>query len=248
MIVIYGSGQGIGSHYVNNTGELIKINNEIGMLWFLLALFWSFIFLRIVSNKKYMSIYIVGITLLGYFSSKIFWLPTSIQAGMNATIFLYLGYLIKKHQVIEKIMSLKFKRIYFVICLFIWSFFIINGEMLMYRNQYKLSFLEILGALAGIFCVFGISIFLENDKFKCLRVPLCKCGEFSLLVLSVHFLDVKLGNVTYVVANGILNIVNLNATIPVFVLTVLLQIIVYSVFVVFTININFTKNIFNIKH
>lgn len=67
---------------------------QIGAVWFLLALFWAFLSLHFCLKFKYPIIPAIGLLILGY-STRELWLPLSIQAGMAATLYLQIGFVIR---------------------------------------------------------------------------------------------------------------------------------------------------------
>lgn len=70
---------------------------------------------------------------LGYFSSKIIWLPWSIQSAMTAAIFIYMGVLIKRYHIIEE-----HSNIIFPVVFVLWINEIIKGNpyIEIVSNQY----------------------------------------------------------------------------------------------------------------
>lgn len=76
---------------------------RIGAIWFLLALFWS----RLVTVLAYKAnkltpVVVATVFVVSLFSVRYIFLPLSIQAGLAATPFVYLGSLFKKHDFITK--------------------------------------------------------------------------------------------------------------------------------------------------
>lgn len=85
MAALYGSGD------VSDL-TLWPVDFRIGAIWFLLALFWARLLLHFFAKLPYTFIWVIACFLVGYSSSRYVWLPWSIQAGMCAVAFLYLGY------------------------------------------------------------------------------------------------------------------------------------------------------------
>lgn len=81
-------------------GAGFKIDNPpigyIGAIWFLLALFWAMIIVRIIGKFKYPFPAIVTISYLGWKTASDFYLPFSLQSGMLASLFVYFGSVFKK--------------------------------------------------------------------------------------------------------------------------------------------------------
>lgn len=93
MAAIYGSGD------ISNL-TLWRVDLRIGAIWFLLALFWARLLLHCLARLPYTPVWVVLCFAVGYVSSRYVLLPWSIQAGMCAVAFLYLGYLAKKYDVL----------------------------------------------------------------------------------------------------------------------------------------------------
>lgn len=91
--ILYGAGSSHTSPFV------IK---QIGLLWFLWALFFSTGFVRLALKTKYPFIVVCLIAITGWFSAKAIWLPLSIQAGATASFYMYLGLLARKHRILDR--------------------------------------------------------------------------------------------------------------------------------------------------
>ncbi len=70
----------------------------IGAIWFLWALFIAIIITNFFAELKYAGLFIVLIAIAGWGSMELtgIWLPLSIQAGMLASLYLYIGYKARK--------------------------------------------------------------------------------------------------------------------------------------------------------
>lgn len=71
---------------------------QIGAIWFLWALFWAILATRFAISKSWGGYFILIVALLSYFSTKYFWLPFDIQAGGTASVFVYVGAIIRKYK------------------------------------------------------------------------------------------------------------------------------------------------------
>ena len=69
---------------------------QIGAIWFLLATVVSNYLAAKAAKAKCPALFILAVAIVGYYTSKIVWLPWSIQAGMTATVFVYMGNLLRK--------------------------------------------------------------------------------------------------------------------------------------------------------
>ena len=75
---------------------------QIGLLWFLWALFFSTGFTRLALKTKCPLLAVCLIAAAGWASAKVTWLPFSIQPGAMASFFMYLGFLARKHGILDK--------------------------------------------------------------------------------------------------------------------------------------------------
>ena len=100
--ILWGSG-------ASRSAELFGNLPSIGPVWFLLALFWacsvySFLCYKI---KDYYSLFIICVALWLFGATTINYirLPFSIQPGLCAILYLYVGDIIRKHSIFEKFRS-----------------------------------------------------------------------------------------------------------------------------------------------
>lgn len=75
---------------------------QIGLLWFLWALFFSMGFTRLALKTRYPLLAVILIAAIGWTSAKVIWLPLSVQSGAMGSFFMYLGYFARKHHLLEK--------------------------------------------------------------------------------------------------------------------------------------------------
>ena len=85
----------------------IEIGTRIGAIWFLPALFFASLILQLLLQKteddRILGISTAFIALVGHISGRFLWLPFSIQPGMFAVFFLWIGYEIRKYSLLEKL-------------------------------------------------------------------------------------------------------------------------------------------------
>lgn len=74
---------------------------QIGLLWFLWALFFSLIIVRIALIFKRPGLIVAGVALVGIISARFIWLPLSVQPAMLASLFVYLGYWAKQNDILS---------------------------------------------------------------------------------------------------------------------------------------------------
>ena len=162
---------------------------RIGALWFLLGLFWAHLFVHLSFRCKYPLLMIALLFIVGYLSSRICWLPLSIQSGMTASAFVYCGTLARKYDIHRYC-----RQHWWIVlpCGAIWLLAIteFNGfsmAMNIYGHGFHFA-LSIAGALAGTVCILAISMLLDK---KLILYPFffSKFGKNSLALLCVHIIE-----------------------------------------------------------
>nr|WP_304306296.1 acyltransferase family protein [Bifidobacterium catenulatum] len=177
--VFYGSG---------DISELTlwPVDFRIGAIWFLLALFWAHLLLHVFAKLPQTPIWVAGCFALGYVSARYIWLPWSLQSGMCAVAFLYIGYLAKQHDVLG--LMQRFHWLWLaagVVWIVDIAFF---GGMSMAMNDYGTKpVLAVVGSLAGTLCLVGISECI--DKVPVVGSALSLAGRSSLAILCVHLIE-----------------------------------------------------------
>lgn len=162
---------------------------RIGALWFLLGLFWAHLFVHFSFKYKSPSLVIAILFVVGYLSSRVLWLPLSVQAGMTASAFVYCGVLARRYEVLRYLNQRWWIVVPFAL---LWVVAIVEFTgFSMAMNQYGFGFhfiLSVIGAIAGTVCVLGISMLLDryaNRMSTCLAL----FGKNSLALLCVHIIE-----------------------------------------------------------
>lgn len=175
LSVMYGSG----------TEENIKLFGiaSIGAIWFLLALFWALVIVKISLKSRYTVWIIFLIAIISYVTSKYIWLPFGIQAGGTAAIFVYIAVCMRK-----KNWELKGNLVTFVIgvvCLIIEVLFGISVNIV--NNYYGLYGISIIGAFFISTAVLYVSYYL--CKFERFSSFFVFWGENSVIILGFHLIE-----------------------------------------------------------
>ena len=181
---IYASGDG------RVHGLFGKFPIFIGALWFLWALFLSLIIVRRILDTvpdKYQLLSILAISYIGYLTSRTIWLPLDIQAGMNATIFVYIGYLCHKEQFLNR----EARPDVIILCIFVtaWCIKYFKGFW-MVVNYYGNGMMDFFGALASIYLLLLLSKKLSG--FPRLKSILEWYGKNSIIILAFHIIELDL--------------------------------------------------------
>lgn len=146
----------------------------IGAIWFLLATFWGSIFLRLALNFKenFRMLFIIILFIIGHVSSTIIWLPFSIQAGMCASFFMYIGFLFKQIKSDFYRFYPETKHFITIFALVIWISFIKNFKSFwLVHCDIGRGIIDIVGCICACYIILLFSKFIEKHCFflnKCL--------------------------------------------------------------------------------
>ena len=115
---------------------------QIGAIWFLLAMIIGSYIVKQIETRKNPVLWLIAVGCLGYFSSKLIWLPWSIQSAMTASVFIYMGVLIKRYNILEECSSKIFP-----VALVLWINEIIKGDPCIgiVTNQYPNGAFDFIG-------------------------------------------------------------------------------------------------------
>lgn len=168
---------------------------EIGPIWFLWALFFSSILIRLLLKLDYRIRFLIVAAAFaaGYFSAKyLFWFPLSIQSGLCASLFVYIGYLFKQNKEHIQNLSTKVKILSFIAAVVVWASFIVTFDTFwLVRNNFGRGLPDICRSLCSCAAVFFISFFI--DKYvKPLSKLLSLIGKNSIFILCAHAIEINL--------------------------------------------------------
>ena len=178
-ITIYGSGSGHGS---------IVTRSEIGMMWYLLGLLWSSIVVKAICKNKFAGIIALLISSIAIGSTTIFgWIPLSFQSGLGAVMWVWIGYYVKKNELLDEIK--RFVVSPWILLIFVaWILSAVYGVTHLYGNYYRLGVVDAVGAVAGSLLIFGLCEAV-SEKESWFRKCLAWIGVNSLLIYCLHFLE-----------------------------------------------------------
>ncbi|MCQ2081974.1 MAG: acyltransferase family protein [Lachnospiraceae bacterium] len=159
----------------------IEIGTRIGAIWFLPALFFAKLLFQIVLNKFSDNDEIIGaccgcVALLGYVSARFIWFPFSIQSGMMATFFLWIGYEIKNKNLLDQLNNKRYLLSLAILLIGIRLEYCNVGFVTAYINDVILS---IIVGIAGFVLIYWMSTIFKG-------IILEKIGRNSLYVLCAH--------------------------------------------------------------
>lgn len=159
----------------------IEVGTRIGAIWFLPAMFFAVIIFQIILNHFEDKDDISGavsafISIVGYVSARFIWLPFSIQAGMMSVFFIWIGYVIKKKQILSSLKTHNYLVALTVLLIGIRYGYCNVGFVVAYINDWIIS--TIVG-LSGCLLIYWCSIKYKGRFLE-------YAGKNSLLILCTH--------------------------------------------------------------
>ena len=178
----------VASIYASGNLEPYRIS-RIGAIWFLWAMFISCIFVKWISGKRYAAVMIVLVVIVGYLTTGLLWLPFSVQAAMVASGYVYIGYISKQKQVLER----QFKLPTQIFMITIWIFDILLDQINMSKNQYKYSLFSFVLPLNAVYLVLMFCKFVDKKNiFPIILKTLSFYGKNTLVILCFHLIELEM--------------------------------------------------------
>lgn len=166
---------------------------SIGGIWFLLASFWGTLFMQYIIEMKriWQLISVVVLFLIGVLTPKLFWFPFSIQAGMCAVFYMYIGYLVRENYSLWRKQNLIIKGIVLLVSTGIFAWFLLNFKgFWLVHCEFANGIWDIIGSLAACICLMVVAK-LINRYGGILAVFLEKMGRYSMVILCVHIIELE---------------------------------------------------------
>ena len=232
-----------GSGAITNFGD-VELGTRIGAIWFLPAIFFATFFFQLILNYYENRDDISGIlsaliAAFGYISARFMWLPFSVQSGMMATFFIWIGYEIKKKKIIFQLKWYHYIIAQLILLLGINTGYCNIGFVVAYINDWIISTLV---GISGCILIYLISI---KYKGKILEYV----GRKSLLVLCVHLYTLETMGVHF---NHLLDEYSLQGNTRAWVLIIIEILFAVGLTMIIDLSIGFLKqiniNFFNQKY
>ncbi|MDF7664218.1 acyltransferase family protein [Bifidobacterium sp. ESL0763] len=181
IAALYGSGANMGN-------SLFPMTRYIGAIWFLLALFWAHLLVHAAYRLPATPVWILALFAVGYFSARHVWLPLSVQSGLTAALFVYLGCLARRHDVLAA-----FRRwpALWLPTLAVWGLALwrFTGLGMATCGFGEDPVLTIVGSIAATLCVIGASQAIDRWLPYANRA-LAAIGRHTLPIFCAHLLEI----------------------------------------------------------
>ena len=159
---------------------------QIGAIWFLLASFTAVVIVRYFIEYQHGWLGVIVLAYVGYKTGQMVWLPLSIQAGMTAAVFVYLGWLANKYKLFEQ----PAPHTWISGAAIIWLFgLLFCGKLYVVRNHFGNGLFDIVVAVAGSYLVIVICQVIDKQT-KYLANLLEFYGKNTLIILCMHEVEI----------------------------------------------------------
>lgn len=166
----------------------------IGAIWFLWATFWGSIFMYFILKMKSGNRIAVILVLFTacYWSRRLFWFPLSIQAGGCSVLFMYIGWMYRNEQEWFNSVKKETKAFFTVIAAAAWIWFMRHFySFWLVHCDVGRGIIDIIASICGCYCIILISKYIEHN-ISFLGKPLAYLGRYSLIMLSLHIIELNL--------------------------------------------------------
>lgn len=174
--------------------------SAIGALWYLFALFFGKMPLTVVNRFRHPAILVLGFFFCGNVLIQFIWLPWSILQALSATLFLYIGQVIRKHGLLEED---SIEPICWLFMAGIRGYSALRfGKLYMVTNTYANGTQDVIGS------VFGSLVILKLCQMACKHIPsatkpIAWIGKYTLPLFCMHLIELNVFPYHYQYASGI---------------------------------------------
>ncbi len=160
----------------------------LGMLWFLIALFWAktlYNLVQLIFPSKYNgAVYLFFAIWAKALADSQIYLPQSLDVVLMIVLFLYVGKCYRQQQVFFE----KYQLPIVLIAFCIWMLCLEQGIYIELGGRQYINFVKgTLGAVSGCLCVFTLAHAMESNKW--VANILGYFGRHTMIILCVSSLD-----------------------------------------------------------
>ncbi len=166
---------------------------HVGVLWFILALFWSRIIvvslLRYVKSQNVQLTIVFVLAFVGIFLSREIPVPYCIFQSFGASGFVYVGYLMRKYEFFEQ---RNLSRC-FPFLLMVWFYCLTESYVSMVSVGFALGYIfDMVGAAGAVALLHVVVKNMNNGSFFWRTLNFW--GRYSLVIYCVHSVEFALSN------------------------------------------------------
>ena len=160
----------------------------VGLIWFLWALFWAKIYLNYIVHLPEYLVFVIVVLLAywGVFSYSRFVLPLEIQTGCIGLLYLFMGFLAHKYDLLQK-----FYLPLLVFSLLVWMLGYFNNYGYMTLVNCNVDMISIIVSCCACYVVLTVSKLLERFKYICRFFTWL--GKNTIIILCFHMFELYTG-------------------------------------------------------
>ena len=165
------------------------INAHVGLLWFILALFWARLItvtlIQRIKSDIWLGIVFFSLALIGMFLNNYVFVPFCIPQGMCAAGFLFAGHLINKYKVLERNILTQIFPILAIIWAYNWSKGGVDMFKCLFRSGYIFDLIGAMGAFTALYMI--VKQCYNRNSFLWQGIHFW--GRYSLVIYCVHSME-----------------------------------------------------------
>lgn len=160
---------------------------RIGGIWYLPALFWAKLFIGLIAKlkPKAKTVMVVALFALSYISGLFVWLPMSIQSGLGAILYMYIGYQLYRHADLVE----RFRIPIVIVSAVLWGLAIaFGGNSSLSMCIYPAGIIDIAGGIGATLCILTVAKLMA----RFLTGPasaLEAVGKNTLALFTIHIIE-----------------------------------------------------------
>lgn len=167
----------------------------IGAVWFLLSMFiaiqlfngWMALTARYAQRTRQdlaRGVIVIALAISGGVLGQIAYLPWAFNAALLAQAFLYAGYLVRQTNLLQRMPAP-----WYLLLTFMWLLSAFQGYFALTVPVSPNLLISVMGGVAGSLCVIRFSEWLSQHAARSVVQGLKRYGQFSLVVLCFHLID-----------------------------------------------------------
>lgn len=173
---------------ISFTKSILTNIDSVGPIYYLLMLTLLKIVYMVIdrfAKEKIMPLIIITMSCIGLYMGKLgYWLPWSLDISLYCLIFYYIGYIMKKYDILKYFVDRKYY--YFIFSCF-WIYMIYLGGMEIAVRKYEPYGMVIIGTISAFITIFIIIKLLVNEQHMLWRI-LARIGQSTIFILIIHTL------------------------------------------------------------
>ncbi len=160
---------------------------RIGGIWYLPALFWAKLFIGLIArlSPRKKAVAVVLMFAVSYVSGLFIWLPMSIQSGLGAVAYMYIGSLIRRFR---KTLDRYVVPVLAASAALWIPALMLGGNSSLAMCAYPAGPIDIIGGIGAAVCILYISRFIADHLHTAARL-LELVGRNTLALFTLHIVE-----------------------------------------------------------